>query len=109
MQTENSNEQQESKPAEQKGWYRPQIGGLYKRKTKSGISYLGGYVEIVDSIGMSNRYRISVFPNRNKTEEKFPDLNVYLDDPTAQKPEKKEKPEVAEKDKSKNDEIDDLI
>lgn len=46
------------------------IGGLWKNKAKSGISYLSG------NLGAG---RILIFPNRNKERDGQPDYELFID------------------------------
>lgn len=49
------------------------IGGLWKKTSKNGASYLSGNVEID-----GKKIRISVFPNKYKKKETSPDYTINL-------------------------------
>jgi len=71
-----------------------ELGALWKKKSKSGMSFLSGY--IVDHDG--SRTDIVVFANGNKkNNEKAPDYRLYVSKPLAQKaetPVKQNRPQV---------------
>ena len=65
----NTNNNQQNKNQE--------LGALWKKKSKAGMSFLSGY--IVDHDGA--RTDIVVFANGNKKNEKAPDYRLYVSKP----------------------------
>ena len=66
----NKNNQQQNKNQNE-------LGALWKKKSKAGMSFLSGY--IVDHDG--TRTDIVVFANGNKKNEKAPDYRLYVSKP----------------------------
>ena len=58
-----------------------ELGALWKKKSKAGMSFLSGY--IVDHDG--TRTDIVVFANGNKKNEKAPDYRLYVSKPLENK------------------------
>ncbi len=55
-----------------------EIGALWKRVSKSGSqTYLSGHIT-VDELGSPRTYKVVVFSNKNKKNEKAPDFRIYL-------------------------------
>jgi uncharacterized protein (DUF736 family) len=55
-----------------------EIGALWKRTSKTGSqTYLSGHIT-VDELGSPRTYKVVVFSNRNKKNEKAPDFRIYL-------------------------------
>jgi len=68
-----------------------ELGALWKKKSKNGISFLSGY--IVDHDG--SRTDIVVFANGNKKNEKAPDYRLYVSKPLENKQAPTAKPAVS--------------
>ena len=47
------------------------IGALWLKKSKGGLSYMSGVIEI-----NNEKIRIAVFKNNEKTTDKYPDYNI---------------------------------
>jgi hypothetical protein len=90
--------------ASKKTWDKPQLGGLYRRKTLNGKSYLGGFLAIPDENGIPGpTTKIVIYANDFKTEDNHPDFRIYLDTPNKDPKKKTEtKPEVNNKVKSES-------
>jgi len=58
-----------------------ELGALWKKKSKTGMSFLSGY--IVDNDG--TRTDVVVFANSNKKNEKAPDYRLYISKPLENK------------------------
>jgi len=58
-----------------------ELGALWKKKSKNGMSFLSGY--IVDHDGA--RTDVVVFANSNKKNEKAPDYRLYISKPLESK------------------------
>lgn len=56
-----------------------ELGALWKKKSKTGMSFLSGY--IIDHDGA--RTDVVVFANSKKTNEKAPDYRLYVSKPLA--------------------------
>jgi uncharacterized protein (DUF736 family) len=70
-----------------------ELGALWKKKSKAGLSFLSGY--ILDHDG--TRTDIVVFANSNKSNEKAPDYRLYISKPLESKLlESKKTPEQGE-------------
>jgi uncharacterized protein (DUF736 family) len=57
-----------------------ELGALWKKKSKSGMSFLSGYVK-VDDLGLEKEIKVVVFANTNKSNEKAPDYRIYVSKP----------------------------
>jgi uncharacterized protein (DUF736 family) len=57
-----------------------ELGALWKRKSKSGLSFLTGYVK-VDDLGIEKEIKVVVFANSKKSNEKAPDYRIYVSKP----------------------------
>lgn len=77
----NKNNQQQNKNQNE-------LGALWKKKSKAGMSFLSGY--IVDHDG--TRTDIVVFANGNKKNEKAPDYRLYVSKPLENKQSTQNKP-----------------
>jgi len=60
-----------------------ELGALWKKKSKTGMSFLSGY--IVDTDG--TRTDVVVFANTKKSNEKAPDYRLYISKPLGEKQE----------------------
>lgn len=69
-----------------------ELGALWKKKSKTGLSFLSGY--IVDHDG--SRTDVVVFANTKKSNEKAPDYRLYVSKPLENKQSTASKP-VAQK------------
>lgn len=58
--------------------YEEEIGALWKRKSKSGMTYLAGHVKVEDDLGTEKTVKVVLFSNRNKTNENQPDFRMYV-------------------------------
>ena len=73
-----------------------ELGALWKKKSKTGLSFLSGYINDQDG----QRTDIVVFANSKKTNERAPDYRLYISKPletqnkTASLPEVKENTEA---------------
>ena len=54
-----------------------ELGALWKKKSKTGMSFLSGYISDHDG----SRTDIVIFANDKKTNEKAPDYRVYISKP----------------------------
>ncbi|NBW13917.1 MAG: hypothetical protein EBR82_38530 [Caulobacteraceae bacterium] len=54
-----------------------ELGALWKKKSKTGMSFLSGYINDHDG----QRIDIVVFANGNKKNEKAPDYRLYVSKP----------------------------
>lgn len=54
-----------------------ELGALWKKKSKAGMSFLSGYINDHDG----QRIDIVVFANGNKKNEKAPDYRLYVSKP----------------------------
>lgn len=76
-------EQKSEQKRENRKWDKPQIGGLYRKVTSTGKTYLSGFISIPDQFGIPQKAtRIVIYPNDYKSEDKHPDMRIYLDIPT---------------------------
>lgn len=57
-----------------------ELGALWKKKSKSGMSFLSGYVK-VDDLGLEKEIKVVVFANTNKSNDKAPDYRIYVSKP----------------------------
>jgi uncharacterized protein (DUF736 family) len=57
-----------------------ELGALWKKKSKSGMSFLSGYVK-VDDLGLEKEIKVVVFANNNKSKENAPDYRIYVSKP----------------------------
>jgi uncharacterized protein (DUF736 family) len=57
-----------------------ELGALWKKKSKSGMSFLSGYVK-VDDLGLEKEIKVVIFANSKKTNEKAPDYRIYVSKP----------------------------
>lgn len=69
----NNNQNQQNKNQE--------LGALWKKKSKAGMSFLSGYINDHDG----QRIDIVVFANGNKKNEKAPDYRLYISRPLENK------------------------
>lgn len=58
-----------------------ELGALWKKKSKTGMSFLSGYINDHDG----QRTDIVVFANSKKTNEKAPDYRLYISKPLENK------------------------
>jgi uncharacterized protein (DUF736 family) len=58
-----------------------ELGALWKKKSKTGMSFLSGYINDHDG----QRIDIVVFSNSKKTNEKAPDYRLYVSKPLENK------------------------
>ena len=54
-----------------------ELGALWKKKSKAGMSFLSGYINDHDG----QRIEVVVFANSKKTNEKAPDYRLYVSKP----------------------------
>jgi uncharacterized protein (DUF736 family) len=54
-----------------------ELGALWKKKSKTGLSFLSGYINDHDG----QRIDVVVFANSKKTNEKAPDYRLYVSKP----------------------------
>jgi uncharacterized protein (DUF736 family) len=54
-----------------------ELGALWKKKSKAGMSFLSGYINDHDG----QRIDVVVFANSNKSNEKAPDFRMYVSKP----------------------------
>lgn len=57
-----------------------ELGALWKKKSKSGMSFLSGYVK-VDDLGLEKEIKVVVFANSKKNNDKSPDYRIYVSRP----------------------------
>lgn len=57
-----------------------ELGALWKKKSKSGMSFLSGYLK-VDDLGLEKEIKVVVFANSKKSNEKAPDYRIYVSKP----------------------------
>ena len=57
-----------------------EVGALWKRKSKGGMTYLAGHVKY-DELGREVTSKVVVFSNDKKTNDKQPDYRIYLSKP----------------------------
>ena len=57
-----------------------ELGALWKKKSKTGLSFLSGY--ILDQDG--SRTEVVVFANTNKSNDRAPDYRLYVSKPLNQ-------------------------
>lgn len=77
-----------------------ELGALWKKKSKTGMSFLSGYINDHDG----QRIDVVMFANSKKTNEKAPDYRLYVSKPLESKskapvdtkPQVKSKPAVEE-------------
>lgn len=58
-----------------------ELGALWKKKSKTGMSFLSGYINDHDG----QRIDVVVFANGNKKNEKAPDYRLYVSKPLQNK------------------------
>lgn len=58
-----------------------ELGALWKKKSKAGMSFLSGYINDHDG----QRIDVVVFANSNKKNEKAPDYRLYISKPLESK------------------------
>jgi hypothetical protein len=58
-----------------------ELGALWKKKSKTGLSFLSGYINDHDG----QRIDVVVFANSKKTNEKAPDYRLYVSKPLESK------------------------
>ena len=83
-----------------------ELGALWKKKSKAGMSFLSGYITDHDG----QKTEVVVFANDKKTNERAPDYRLYVSrpfNPTPQDEVKGIKP--ISKDKSSTENQDDLL
>jgi len=90
MNNNNNNNQQNKNPNE--------LGALWKKKSKTGLSFLSGYITDHDG----QKTDVVVFANDKKSNERAPDYRLYISKPLAgsQEPKqqtKTQQPVVAKK------------
>lgn len=59
---------------------RDELGALWKKKSKTGVSFLSGYVK-VDDLGLEKEIKVVVFANNKKSNDKAPDYRIYISKP----------------------------
>lgn len=77
-----------------------ELGALWKKKSKTGMSFLSGYINDHDG----QRIDVVMFANSKKTNEKAPDYRLYVSKPleskskapVGSKPQTKSKPVTEE-------------
>ena len=47
--------------------FEEEIGALWKRKSKNGLTYLAGHVKIEDELGTEKMVKVVLFSNKKKT------------------------------------------
>ena len=57
-----------------------EVGALWKRKSKNGMTYLAGHVKY-DELGKEITSKVVVFSNDKKSNDKQPDYRIYLSKP----------------------------
>jgi uncharacterized protein (DUF736 family) len=72
-----------------------ELGALWKKKSKSGMSFLSGYVK-VDDLGLEKEIKVVVFANNNKSKDNAPDYRIYVSKPLDFNSSKSEKSIVSE-------------
>ena len=58
-----------------------ELGALWKKKSKTGLSFLSGYITDHDG----QRTDVVVFANSKKSNERAPDYRLYLSKPLGEK------------------------
>tara|TARA_Y100001963_G_C6679152_1_gene399010 strand:- start:94 stop:414 length:321 start_codon:yes stop_codon:yes gene_type:complete len=58
--------------------FEEEIGALWKRKSKNGLTYLAGHVKMDDGLGSETTVKVVLFSNKKKTNEKQPDFRMYV-------------------------------
>ena len=58
--------------------FEEEIGALWKRKSKNGLTYLAGHVKLEDELGTEKTVKVVLFSNKKKTNEKQPDFRMYV-------------------------------
>jgi uncharacterized protein (DUF736 family) len=76
----NNNQNQQNKNQE--------LGALWKKKSKTGMSFLSGYINDHDG----QRIDVVVFANSKKSNEKAPDYRLYVSKPLENKQAQQSKP-----------------
>lgn len=76
----NNNQNQQNKNQE--------LGALWKKKSKTGMSFLSGYINDNDG----QRIDVVVFANSKKSNEKAPDYRLYVSKPLENKQAQQSKP-----------------
>jgi uncharacterized protein (DUF736 family) len=59
-----------------------ELGALWKKKSKTGLSFLSGYINDHDG----QRIDVVVFANSKKSNERAPDYRLYISKPAESKP-----------------------
>jgi len=80
-----------------------ELGALWKKKSKAGMSFLSGYINDHDG----QRIDVVVFANSNKSNEKAPDYRLYVSKPLESKTSAPTKP--VQKSKAVVEEVEDDI
>ena len=57
-----------------------ELGALWKKKSKTGVAFLSGYVK-VDDLGLEKEIKVVVFANNKKSNDKAPDYRIYISKP----------------------------
>tara|TARA_Y100001938_G_scaffold9468_1_gene11716 strand:+ start:5582 stop:5884 length:303 start_codon:yes stop_codon:yes gene_type:complete len=57
-----------------------EVGALWKRKSRGGMTYLAGHVKH-DELGKEVTSKVVVFSNDKKSNDKQPDYRIYLSKP----------------------------
>ena len=65
-----------------------ELGALWKKKSKAGMSFLSGYINDHDG----QRIDVVVFANSKKSNEKAPDYRLYVSKPLENKQAQQNKP-----------------
>lgn len=67
--------------ANQDSWQQKELGVLWKRKKKgTNESFLTGRINL-KNLGFDKDVEVIIFTNKKKTEEKHPDLRIYVSEP----------------------------
>ena len=87
--------------------YEEEIGALWKRKSKNGLTYLAGHVKVEDELGVVKTTKVVLFSNKNKTNENQPDFRMYVSNvkPREQEAETETEPQSEQQAESKAEEL----
>jgi uncharacterized protein (DUF736 family) len=58
--------------------FEEEIGALWKRKSKNGLTYLAGHVKVEDELGIVKTTKVVLFSNKKKTSDNQPDFRMYV-------------------------------
>ena len=58
--------------------FEEEIGALWKRKSKNGLTYLAGHVKVEDELGTVKTTKVVLFSNKKKTSDNQPDFRMYV-------------------------------